>query len=159
MGVSLSCHLPLAQEGIKPLTLRSGLFSFLRRPSLSSSFGSTPTSSDGIAQLSANEYLVMAGTLHGVHAITSRIAPVAKSSGVQTIESESFKMTIHMTLTGIKFVLISSTDMSNAESILQKVYEAYADAVMKNPFYTLEMPINATGFETRMNAIVAAAGR
>jgi hypothetical protein len=54
----------------------------------------------GIAQLSSNEYLVMAGTLHGVHAITSRIAPVPKSSGVQIIEAESFKMTIHMTLTG-----------------------------------------------------------
>jgi hypothetical protein len=33
-----------------------------------------------------------------------------------------------------------------------------ADAVMKNPFYTPEMPINATGFDTKMNAIVAAAG-
>ncbi|KAI5453763.1 hypothetical protein NCC49_005576 [Naganishia albida] len=112
----------------------------------------------GIAQLSSNEYLVMAGTLHGVHAITSRIAPVPKSSGAQIIESESFKMTIHMTLTGIKFVLISSVDMANAESILQKIYEAYADAVMKNPFYTLEMPINASGFDARMNAIIAAAG-
>lgn len=92
----------------------------------------------------------MAGTLHGVHAITSRIAPVPKSSGVQIIESESFKMTIHMTLTGacacfvrswasrgaeslvrvgIKFVLISSVDMANAESILQKIYEA-----CKSPF-------------------------
>jgi hypothetical protein len=29
---------------------------------------------------------------------------------------------------------------------------------MKNPFYTLEMPINASGFDVRMNAIVAAAG-
>ncbi|GHJ83902.1 hypothetical protein NliqN6_0304 [Naganishia liquefaciens] len=112
----------------------------------------------GIAQQSSNEYLVMAGTLHGVHAITSRIAPVPKSSGVQTIESESFKMTIHMTLTGIKFVLISSVDMANAESVLQRIYEAYADAVMKNPFYTPEMPINATGFDAKINAIVAAVG-
>lgn len=35
---------------------------------------------------------------------------------------------------------------------------ADADAVMKNPFYTPEMPINATGFDAKMNAIVAAAG-
>jgi hypothetical protein len=97
-------------------------------------------------------------------------------------------MCIDMYCTGIKFVLISSVDMANAESILQKIYEACkctlilqrrytsgcsspilppllaylhlsdADAVMKNPFYTLEMPINATGFDIRMNAIVAAAG-
>jgi hypothetical protein len=37
-------------------------------------------------------------------------------------------------------------------------YLSDADAVMKNPFYTPEMPINATGFDTKMNAIVAAAG-
>jgi hypothetical protein len=29
---------------------------------------------------------------------------------------------------------------------------------MKNPFYTLEMPINASGFDARMNTIVAASG-
>jgi hypothetical protein len=56
--------------------------------------------SAGLAKLSANEYLVMAGTLHGVHAITSRISPVPKSSGVQTIEAETFKMTILLTRTG-----------------------------------------------------------
>jgi trafficking protein particle complex subunit 4 len=57
-------------------------------------------STDGLAQLSQNEYLVMAGTLHGIHAITSRLSPVGNSSGAQVIEGESFKMTIFLTLTG-----------------------------------------------------------
>jgi hypothetical protein len=104
--------------------------------------------SAGLAKLSANEYLVMAGTLHGVHAITSRISPVPKSSGVQTIEAETFKMTILLTQTGerlfipgrllavkadrvgthhcsgIKFVLLTSLNHSNPDSVLQKLYEA-----------------------------------
>ena len=46
---------------------------------------------------------------------------------------------------------------SSADATLQKVYEAYADAVMKNPFYTPEMPIRVDGFETKVNEIIRAA--
>jgi hypothetical protein len=56
--------------------------------------------SDGLAQLNSNEYLVLAGTLHGIHAITSRISPAGKSSGVQVIEAETFKINIFPTPTG-----------------------------------------------------------
>jgi hypothetical protein len=56
---------------------------------------------DGLAQLTSNEYLVLAGTLHGIHAITSRLSPVGSSSGAQVIEGESFKMTILLTATGV----------------------------------------------------------
>lgn len=55
---------------------------------------------DGIAPLSQNEYLVLAGTFHGIHAIASRISPIEKSSGVEVIEAESFKMTCLQTPTG-----------------------------------------------------------
>ena len=40
----------------------------------------------------------------------------------------------HGTLIGTKFVLLTSLHDTNAESLLQKVYEAYADMGMKNPF-------------------------
>ncbi len=56
---------------------------------------------DGLAQLTSNEYLVLAGTLHGIHAITSRLSPMGSSSGAQVIEGESFKMTILLTATGL----------------------------------------------------------
>lgn len=55
---------------------------------------------DGLAQLTSNEYLVLAGTLHGIHAITSRLSPTGPSSGAQVIEAETFKMTILLTATG-----------------------------------------------------------
>ena len=31
-----------------------------------------------------------------------------------------------------------------------KIYELYADYVMKNPFYQLEMPVRCEGFERRL---------
>ncbi|KAF8844820.1 TRAPP complex subunit Trs23 [Paxillus ammoniavirescens] len=109
---------------------------------------------DGLAQLTSNEYLVLAGTLHGIHAITSRLSPIGSSSGAQVIEGDSFKMTILLTATGTKFVLLTSLGETTAEPVLQKVFEAYADAVMKNPFHTPEMPIRSDGFESRINTLI-----
>ncbi|KAG6889831.1 hypothetical protein C0995_014308 [Termitomyces sp. Mi166 len=109
---------------------------------------------NGLAQLTSNEYLVLAGTLHGIHAITSRLSPVGSSSGVQVIEGETFKITIFLTATGTKFVLLTSLADTSADATLQKVYEIYGDAVMKNPFHTLEMPIRSEGFDTRITALI-----
>lgn len=70
------------------------------------SFKQSLTSPDGLAQLTSNEYLVLAGTLHGIHAITSRLSPIpGQSSGAQVIEGETFKMNVLLTLTGISFVI------------------------------------------------------
>lgn len=113
---------------------------------------------------------MLAGTLHGIHAITSRLSPTGSSSGAQVIEGETFKMTILLTLTGkktststhrqglileqgTKFVLLTSPVEPTADAVLQKVYEIYADAVMKNPFHTPEMPIRSEGFDTRITAL------
>jgi hypothetical protein len=60
---------------------------------------------DGLAQLTSNDYLILAGTLHGIHAITSRLSPAGSSSGAQVIESESFKMNILLTPTGSSLFL------------------------------------------------------
>ncbi|KAG1823277.1 transport protein particle complex subunit [Suillus fuscotomentosus] len=109
---------------------------------------------DGLAQLTSNEYLVLAGTLHGIHAITSRLSPTGSSSGAQVIEGETFKMTILLTATGTKFVLLTSLAEATADLVLQRVYEAYADAVMKNPFHTPEMPVRSEGFDTRITSLI-----
>ncbi|KAI6109672.1 TRAPP complex subunit Trs23 [Pisolithus sp. B1] len=109
---------------------------------------------DGLAQLTSNEYLVLAGTLHGIHAITSRLSPTGPSSGAQVIEGESFKLTILLTVTGTKFVLSTPLAEAAAESILQRVYEIYSDTVMKNPFHTPEMPIRSDGFDSRIVALL-----
>ncbi|KAI0748496.1 Sybindin-like protein [Daedaleopsis nitida] len=110
---------------------------------------------DGLPHLTSNEYLVHAGTLHGIHAITSRLSPTGASSGAHVISGESFKMNILLTATGTKFVLLTSLVEPTADSVLQKVYEIYADAVMKNPFHTPEMPIRSEGFDTRITTLLS----
>ncbi len=57
-------------------------------------------------------------------------------------------------MTGTKFVLFTSFVEPTADTVLQKVYEIYADAVMKNPFHTPEMPIRSEGFDTRIAALL-----
>lgn len=113
----------------------------------------------GTQKLTSNEALILAGTLHGVHAITARLNPVPNtySAGLDSLESDNFKMTVLLTPTGIKFVLISSPWHPNPHAALQRAYEAYADQVMKNPFYTPEMPIRVEGFDRAIDKIVAAA--
>lgn len=44
-------------------------------------------------------------------------------------------------LTGIKFIIIADTKQQKVEELLGKIYELYSDYVLKNPFYSLDMPI------------------
>lgn len=57
-------------------------------------------------------------------------------------------------LSGTKFVLLTSLTETVAESVLQKIYEIYSDAVMKNPFHTPEMPIRNDAFDSRIAALI-----
>ncbi|KAF9644103.1 Sybindin-like protein [Thelephora ganbajun] len=108
---------------------------------------------DGLPNLTSNEYLVLAGTLHGIHAITSRLSPTGPSSGAQVIEGETFKLNILLTHTGTLIFLTSLVEPT-ADAMLQNVYEIYTEAVMKNPFHTPEMPIRTEGFDTKVTALL-----
>lgn len=53
--------------------------------------------------VSSNEALILAGTLHGIHAITARLDPTQDGRGkgtMQSLESEGFGMAIKATPTG-----------------------------------------------------------
>ncbi|KAL2808548.1 Longin-like domain-containing protein [Aspergillus granulosus] len=167
----------------------------------------------GLLKLSTNDYLVLAGTFHGIHAITRSITPkipnlalptssstptpssathassastttiLSPSStsistpqsstptptnpvsshpsssswsypnpsipvtGLETLETEKFRLTCFQTLTGTKFLLFTDPAMPNVEGVMKTVYELYADYVMKNPFYQMEMPVRCEGFD------------
>ncbi|KAJ3097485.1 hypothetical protein HDU97_004852 [Phlyctochytrium planicorne] len=109
---------------------------------------------DGIAKLTSNEYLVLAGTVHSIHVITSKIAPVAGSSGFEVLESDLFKMFCVQTITGIKFLLVTDPGQPNVDAYMRRIQDIYADYVMKNPFYTPEMPIRAELFDLQMAKLV-----
>ncbi|KAL2916186.1 hypothetical protein HK105_204277 [Polyrhizophydium stewartii] len=110
----------------------------------------------GIARLTVNEYLVLAGTVHGVHAITAQISPVPGSSGLELLESDTLKMFCHQTQTGIKIVIITDAAHTGHDANCRRIYELYADYAMKNPFHTPEMPIRAELFDAGMAKLVRA---
>ncbi|KAF4122471.1 trafficking protein particle complex subunit 4 [Geosmithia morbida] len=120
---------------------------------------------DGLNKISTNDYLVLAGTFHGVHAITSRLSPSKGAayrqslqagerpeppSGLEVLETENFRMQCFNTLTGTKFLLFTDTTQTNVDVTIKRIYDLYADYVMKNPFYSLEMPIRCDIFDRKM---------
>ncbi|EWC45140.1 hypothetical protein DRE_06028 [Drechslerella stenobrocha 248] len=121
----------------------------------------------GLQKLSSNDYLILAGTFHGqvslasaaraqVHAITSQISPTNEttSSGLEVLESENFVMRCFQTLTGTKFLVFAEPRQPNLDVVVRRVYELYADYVMKNPFYQIEMPIRSEGFDRHLAAYI-----
>ncbi|KAL9936531.1 hypothetical protein V8E36_004599 [Tilletia maclaganii] len=115
-----------------------------------------PDPASGAQPLSSNEYLILAGTLHSIHLITKQLNPVPnkRSTGLESLEADTFRMTVLLTGTGVKFVLVTPPTQQNAGAILQKVYETYADVVMKSPFYTAEMPIRVEAFDRSVAALL-----
>ena len=53
---------------------------------------------------------------------------------------------------GTKFLLITEPRQPNVDTVLRRVYELYADYVMKNPFYQLEMPIRCEEFDRNLGS-------
>lgn len=134
----------------------------------------------GLQKLSTNDYLVLAGTFHGVHAITRSITPRIPTTnlnpqtssstpttpsassnwslpepgqpktGIEVLETDRFRLTCFQTQTGTKFLLFTDPLMTNIDAVMKKVYELYADYVMKNPFYQLEMPVRCEAFDRHL---------
>ncbi|KAH9826684.1 Trafficking protein particle complex subunit 4 [Teratosphaeria destructans] len=108
------------------------------------------TFAPGLQSLSGNDYLILAGTFHGIHAISRSINPApnpppppadastgprrkAPTTGIESLESSHFRLTCFQTPTGVKFLLFTSPEQPNADVIVRRCYELYGDSVMKNP--------------------------
>lgn len=150
----------------------------------------------GLLKLSANDYLVLAGTLHSVHAIATKLKPTVcktghedslsinsriittgKAStpnlnnlGLQHVDTDFFSLYVFQTLTGIKFVIVTSpaakqdhlldTPVASkgelrkqyelVEEYFKQFYILYCDYVMKDPFYSIDMPIKSALFEDKV---------
>ena len=104
-------------------------------------------------------------------AIGSQLSPEVGSSGIEMLETDAFKLHCFQTLTGIsyfklcgdiwtlniwtqvtwtlqiflllgiKFIVLADPRQSGIDALLRKIYEIYSDFALKNPFYSLEMPI------------------
>ena len=43
--------------------------------------------------------------------------------------------------TGVKFIVVADHKHAKVEELLKRIYELYSDYVLRNPFYSLDMPI------------------
>ena len=91
--------------------------------------------------LDSNETIIIGSTLHALHTLSVQISPVPRSSGFTELECTSWKLNCLQTVTGLKFIVFTDLQHQKADSLLQQIYRLYADYVLKNPFYTLEMPV------------------
>ncbi|KAF2729678.1 Sybindin-like protein [Polyplosphaeria fusca] len=127
----------------------------------------------GLIKLSSNDLLMLAGSFHGMHAITKQLCPtpptsantsgntvlapspfVSRPTGIEVLETSHFRVQCFQTQTGTKFLLFTEPQQPNIDSMMRKIYELYADFVMKNPFYTVEMPIRCEKFDRGLDGFV-----
>ncbi|KAG2470242.1 TPPC4 protein, partial [Polypterus senegalus] len=104
----------------------------------------------GRPRLSSNEKLMLASMFHSLFAIGSQLSPEEKSSGIEMLETDTFKLHCFQTLTGIKFIILADPRQAGIDSLLRKIYEIYSDFALKNPFYSLEMPIRCELFDQNL---------
>ena len=105
--------------------------------------------------LTVNDVLRLGSTFHGLHAIATQIAPVI-SAGIEKLQTDTFKLQCFQSLTGVKFVVTATPDTSDLDVLLKSIYELYADYVLKNPFYEMEMPIRCELFTTHLEQHIQA---
>uniref|UniRef100_L7M539 Trafficking protein particle complex subunit n=1 Tax=Rhipicephalus pulchellus TaxID=72859 RepID=L7M539_RHIPC len=108
----------------------------------------------GRPRLTTNERIVLASTFHSFYAIASQLSPEPKSSGIEVLEAGAFRLHCYQTVTGIKFIVLADARQASLEPLLRRLFELYADYALKNPFYSLEMPIRCELFDTNLQAAV-----
>ncbi|KAL6945128.1 hypothetical protein ACO0QE_002574 [Hanseniaspora vineae] len=131
---------------------------------MSSSFNSS------VSTLKNANQVLKGGTYKVPDFINPRIINNTNKTGIKSISTDKFDIHCFQTLTGVKFLIfadtssksslssapaqsVSSTSML-ADSILKRVYCLYGDYVMKNPFYSTEMPIKNTLFDSKLQLLL-----
>jgi len=132
----------------------------------------------GRPKMTINEKIFLASMFYQLFAIASQLSPEPRSSGIETLEADTFKLQCFQTLTGneynfliislliyqfhilgVKFMVIADPTYIGLEQLLKKIYEIYADFALKNPFYSLEMPIRCELFDTNLQALLEQADK
>lgn len=83
----------------------------------------------------------------GISGLVNRPEP---SSGLEVLETENFRLQCFNTMTGTKFLLFTDSTQTNVDVTIRRIYDLYSDYVMKNPFYSLEMPIRCDIFDRKL---------
>uniref|UniRef100_A0A2K6SFR4 Trafficking protein particle complex subunit n=1 Tax=Saimiri boliviensis boliviensis TaxID=39432 RepID=A0A2K6SFR4_SAIBB len=92
----------------------------------------------GRPRLTSNEKLMLASMFHSLHLLGSSDSPASASRIAETTGAYHHTQLIFL---WIKFVVLADPRQAGIDSLLRKIYEIYSDFALKNPFYSLEMPI------------------
>ena len=92
---------------------------------------------------------------HSLNAISAQLSPAHGCNGIELLEADTFDLHCFQTLTGTKFLLIVEPATPFVPSLLQRIYELYADYVLKNPFYEMEQPIKCDKFDLAVGQLVS----
>ena len=65
--------------------------------------------------------------------------------------SESY-LILEIFFTGVKFMIICDPKQLGMDTLLNRIYELYSDYALKNPFYSLEMPVRCELFDENLKA-------
>lgn len=105
-------------------------------------------------KMTTNEKIFLASMFYPLFAIASQLSPEPKSSGIEVLESDTFRLNCFQTLTGVKIMTVTDLQQTGIEVFLRRIYEIYADYALKNPFYSLEMPIRCELFDNNLKNIL-----
>ena len=101
----------------------------------------------GRGRIDLNDMLRLASIWHSMHAIASQLSPAPHCGGIDVLAAEGFDLHCLQTATGIKFLLVVEVQAPAVPDLLGRVYESYADYVLKNPFYELDQVIKCDLFD------------
>lgn len=76
--------------------------------------------------------------------------PLTPFPGITTIEAEHFKLHCLQTLTGNKFMIVTSPTYSQTDTVLKKIAVLFCDYALKNPFYEVGMPVRCELFDKHL---------
>lgn len=105
-------------------------------------------------RMTTNEKIFLASMFYPLFAIASQLSPEPKSSGIEVLEADTFKLHCFQTLTGVKFMVVAEPIQSGLEMLLKKIYELYSDYALKNPFYSLEQPLRCELFDQNLQQLL-----
>jgi len=108
----------------------------------------------GRPKITTNEKIVLASMFYPLYALAVQLSPDVGSSGIKELETDTFKLHCNQTLTGVKFIVVTDRNQQGVDQLLDKIYELYSDYALKNPFYSLEMPIRADLFEEHLQVAI-----
>lgn len=78
----------------------------------------------------------------------------APTGGIRALETPSLSLAALTSPTGVQFFVTADVGTERLGPLLADVYIVYADVVMKNPFYVVDMPIRCERWEAAVRGVV-----